>query len=120
MAKNREKCNLATYRSMKAHPERLKAYEERNKERIRKRERRLELKRFGLTLEQYDAMLVGQGGACAICGDKPERRAHAVDHCHTTGKVRGILCSRCNLMLGYARDRVSVLMTAIQYLERQK
>jgi hypothetical protein len=53
--------------------------------------------KFGITLEQYDALLNGQNGCCAIClaPQNPERR-HAVDHCHETGAIRGLLCDKCN------------------------
>lgn len=58
----------------------------------------------GLTPEQYDEMLLAQGGVCAIC-KRPEpskRQAHlSVDHDHDTGKIRGLLCFGCNISLGY-------------------
>ncbi len=93
--------------------------------------RSLRLKRvFGLTLEQYDALLAAQGGVCAICR-KPEvsvdRRsgkpfALAVDHCHAAEKggkvkVRGLLCTGCNSILGRAGDDPALLRAAITYLE---
>lgn len=58
---------------------------------------------YGITLAEYEEMLEAQGGGCAICGAKPVKgkRRHAIDHCHTTGKVRGILCNRCNVILGH-------------------
>lgn len=74
-----------------------------------------------LTAQKYrttDSVLAklkaDQGGKCAIC---PNGLAYAVDHCHTTGKVRGYLCSHCNLMLGHAQDNPEVLRRAAQYLE---
>lgn len=68
--------------------------------------------KFDITLEQYDRMLDGQKGVCAICG-RPERAVTkhgfvkhlAVDHDHRTGKVRGLLCIRCNLKVGILEDR---------------
>ena len=56
--------------------------------------------KYNITIEQYDEMLDAQGGGCAICGVKPTNKRLAVDHCHTTGKVRGILCTGCNTGLG--------------------
>lgn len=80
-------------------------------------------RKYGITAERYYAMLSAQGGACAICRtEKPGRatdRFH-VDHCHATGKVRGLLCSRCNQMLGQAHDDVAVLTGAIAYLQQSE
>ena len=81
--------------------------------------RKSKLKRaFGLTLEQYDEMLAAQGGVCAICGsDKPAGRgAFIVDHCHITGRIRGLLCTQCNTGIGHLRDSISILKQAITYL----
>lgn len=79
-----------------------------------------DLKRhFGMTLEDYYAMLDRQGGGCAICGEEDPYFKHmAVDHCHETGKVRGILCCACNRALGGFKDKVEILERAIAYLKR--
>lgn len=78
--------------------------------------------RYGITPEQYEALLAEQGGRCAICGtEEPGRtgvRKWSVDHCHTTGRVRGILCHPCNLMLGKARDNPEILRKGADYLSR--
>ena len=61
-------------------------------------------KKYGITLAQYDEMLAAQNGKCKICGsDKAGTigQNFAVDHCHTTGKVRGLLCINCNARLGW-------------------
>lgn len=57
--------------------------------------------KFNITLEQYDKMLEKQNGVCAICGKPPIHRKLAIDHNHKTGKIRGLLCIRCNPMLGW-------------------
>lgn len=77
------------------------------------------MQNYGITVEQYDEMLAKQGGCCAICGDLPgsTKRKFHVDHDHQTGRVRGILCMRCNLVLGYAKETPAVLSAAILYLE---
>lgn len=80
--------------------------------------------KFGIGLEDYQRMEQEQNGVCAICG-KPETierngkpRWMAVDHCHDTGKVRGLLCGRCNPMIGYADHSIEILTRAIDYLRR--
>ena len=56
---------------------------------------------YGITVRQYEAMLTRQGQACAICKKVPEGKRLGVDHDHDTGAIRGLLCMRCNLDLGY-------------------
>jgi hypothetical protein len=73
--------------------------EDPERKRIRAREYRLSA-RFGITLEEYDAMLQTQGGVCAVCGGIEEGRRLAVDHCHESGVVRALLCTSCNWQLG--------------------
>jgi hypothetical protein len=59
------------------------------------------LAKFNMTIEQYEQMFERQGGVCAICGRPPKKHALHVDHCHKTGKVRGLLCFSCNGALGW-------------------
>ena len=75
------------------------------------------LKAFNLTKEQYLDMLEKQNHVCAICGNKDNNKKLAVDHCHTTGVIRGLLCSACNTSLGKFKDSVELLQNAIQYLK---
>jgi hypothetical protein len=97
-----------------------KARREHNPEQIAEIERRSKFKRqYGISLEQYDEMLENQGGGCAICGTtKPSERTKyfAVDHCHSTSKVRGLLCSKCNRGLGLFNDTPERLKAAAKYL----
>lgn len=73
----------------------------------------------GMTTEQYDTLFRRQGGVCAICGTAPRSRRLAVDHDHGNGKVRGLLCKRCNHhLLGGAHDSIELLRKAIDYLTR--
>lgn len=87
-------------------------------ERGRKCERRRKFKRYGITEDIYNKMLETQKYACAICKttDSGTRDWH-IDHCHTTLIVRGILCHRCNILLGHAKDNPEILKQAIQYLK---
>ncbi len=92
-----------------------------DKDGVKVRNRKSKLKRaFGLTVQQYDEMLVAQGGRCALCGsDFPGGRGRfVVDHCHDTGKIRGLLCNLCNVGLGALRDSPQLLQKAIHYLGR--
>lgn len=80
--------------------------------------RRANIKRvFGITVEDYDRMLIEQGGRCAGCGSDTRGRGHFdIDHCHDTGRVRGLLCYQCNSALGFAEDSVDRLTDLIAYL----
>jgi hypothetical protein len=78
------------------------------------------LRKYGITVEEYDRILERQGGGCAICGRKDagdsRRTTFHVDHCHTTGKVRGLLCSNCNTGVGKFEDDPERLERAAMYL----
>jgi len=69
---------------------------------------------YGLSVEAYESLVKGQDNRCAIC--KVEMEPPQVDHCHTKGHVRGLLCIHCNLGLGHFRDSPETLETAIEYL----
>ncbi len=75
---------------------------------------------FGINIDEYAAMLNTQGGVCAICKKTPEvnKKRLAVDHCHNSKKVRGLLCSTCNSAIGLLRDDISILKSAIQYIRK--
>jgi hypothetical protein len=70
--------------------------------------------KYGITLEEYNMMVELHARKCNICG---EVKKLVVDHCHTTGQVRGLLCHQCNCVLGYAKDRFNVLLEAASYLK---
>ena len=80
-------------------------------------------KEYGLTVEEYDAMVLAQGGKCAICGatrgskigSKRDAKLN-IDHDHQTGKVRGLLCHNCNMVLGHLDDDIERMYRAIEYL----
>lgn len=75
-------------------------------------------KTYGITVNQYEAMYKRQNGICAICqGLNIDGRRLCVDHDHKTNKVRGLLCKRCNSMLGHATDSIEILHRAADYLE---
>jgi len=90
-------------------------YYRKNRERVRNEN----LKRlYSIDSKEYSRMLEQQKGCCAICKSPPGKKFLAVDHCHKTGRVRGLLCFRCNTGLGGLRDSQKILLEAIQYLKR--
>lgn len=72
----------------------------------------------GLKRFEYEEMLFKQKGGCAICKQAPGLKKLAVDHCHSTGKIRGLLCTSCNISLGGFKDNVNYLTRAIEYLSK--
>ena len=108
--KNREKI-LEKQRVWRASPEGQR----------KERENHLK-KKYGITSEDYERMHENQDGKCAICEttETGDRRAKhfTVDHCHETGKVRGLLCHRCNTALGLFEDKTDRMNNAIQYLRK--
>lgn len=81
-------------------------------------QREKNLKRFfGISVEDYEQMLNNQGGVCYICKSPPKGKRLAVDHDHTTGKIRSLLCQHCNTGLGHFRDSEELLTKAINYLK---
>lgn len=75
------------------------------------------LRRFKISEEEYNILISKQCGVCAICGKENTcGRRLAIDHCHTTGKIRGLLCSKCNSALGVFNDSREMLSKAIDYL----
>jgi hypothetical protein len=75
-------------------------------------------KLYGISMEEYNNMVSIQNNLCAICGspEPHEGASLAVDHSHSTGKIRELLCSHCNLLLGHAKDSIETLENAIKYL----
>lgn len=84
--------------------------------------KRTRLENFGINENQYQELVKKQNGVCAICGN-PEKakingnvKSLAVDHCHKTNLIRGLLCSNCNTALGLLKDNVQILQKMINYL----
>lgn len=82
------------------------------------------LKQFGISIEEYKSMLEDQNYLCKICNKPETARSNvgrikdlAVDHCHKTGKIRGLLCQSCNVALGHFDDSLDKLESAIKYLK---
>ena len=90
-----------------------------------KRDRKTKLKnRYGITIDEYDEMFKEQEGVCAICKMPEVKKLFgnvvrlAVDHDHKTGKVRGLLCYKCNSILGRFNDNILLFESVIRYLKK--
>jgi hypothetical protein len=80
-------------------------------------------KKYGITREQYDELLRRQNGGCAICGlpEQGTRKSQlCVDHCHQTGRIRGLLCQQHNASLGAFGDDLAGVMQVVEYLRRSR
>lgn len=73
--------------------------------------------RYGITLAQYEELNEAQGGRCLTCKDESDKLV--VDHCHESGKIRGLLCHPCNLTIGQAKDDPARLIALAKYLWRR-
>ena len=109
------------------HNKRHKGYYQNNKTAVLATIKRSRIKgMYGLEWSEYQAMIDGQGGRCKIC-EQPfvisssysYTTSPNVDHCHATGKVRGILCGYCNRGIGHLKDDVRILERAIKYLKEE-
>jgi hypothetical protein len=140
-AANREQAVAQSKAWKQANPERVRQYQrdyyarnreafagyrrryiERDPERWRRREKNWKLLRaYGLTIEQYEAMVEVQQGVCAICRQPPaEGKILVVDHCHTSGCIRALLCDTCNLLIGTAGDDPEWFKRAAGYLRKHQ
>ena len=95
------------------------AWWQKTKESRKEQQRNIKFQnRYGITLDDYNKMWTDQAGCCAICGTHQStlNKSLSVDHCHTTGIVRGLLCNPCNVALGLAKDNITTLQNMIKYL----
>lgn len=125
----RAKCKVCVRRRVReylADPERKAKASARAKRNYTTEKRRIYMlaKKFGMTVEEYRELSASQDDTCAICR-RPESAVRngkplplAVDHCHVSESVRGLLCGKCNTLLGLANDDIETLQSAIAYLSR--
>lgn len=93
-------------------------WQKNNPEAVKRIKRRVKLKeKYGLSEDQYQEMLSKQNNLCAICSKPHTRRNFNVDHCHSTGKIRGLLCDKCNLGIGLFNDDPNLLDKIKEYLK---
>lgn len=103
------------YRSSPQGKAHIEAY--RNRPENKEKQRHRQYKHlFGISLEQYNKMLLEQGGVCGICGISPAEEKLAVDHDHISGEIRGLLCRCCNTALGNVNDDIDILASMTSYL----
>ena len=131
MAKTSEKHRKAVRRWQQNNPEKhlesLRKVYKTDRYKNKKRNERY-MKMYGITLDDYNELAIKQHNVCAICKQAEtildyrtnQLRNLAVDHCHATGKVRGLLCNSCNNMLGRSNDDITILANAIEYLRNSK
>jgi Autographiviridae endonuclease VII len=122
-------CDIKRRAPIEIRRERSRSWAQRNREKRREHYRKWKdrhpnsraCKRYGITEEDYRRMMERQNSSCAICHmvfgngrfDKPR-----IDHCHETGRVRGLLCNGCNLSIGYFTADPSMLLSASLYLAK--
>ena len=88
-----------------------------NPDKVKNSRRKTKLKqKYGINTEEYDKMWDEQKGLCYICENPHTRRSLNVDHCHSTGKIRKLLCDKCNMVLGLVNDSPTLLLKMKDYL----
>jgi len=112
-AANKDEINAKQRERYQTDPE----YRERKRANGLRSSLKRQLKKRGMSVEDYEAMLLRQGGVCGICRRPPGKRRLGVDHCHKTGHVRGLLCSNCNCGIGFYGDDARLTREATAYLE---
>jgi Recombination endonuclease VII len=119
------KANIWSRQYRKDNPEKHREWEKRGRERLGPIRNIMEITRVrGISLEEYYEIKGKQDGKCAICGLEEKRKSRnggiarlCLDHNHTTGQVRSLLCHACNQVVGHSKESIEILKSAIQYLE---
>jgi len=90
-------------------------------DRTDKRKSQALMRNFGINIDQYNQLKESQANCCAICDTHYSnlKQALNVDHCHVTGRIRGLLCASCNMALGLLKDDFNLLNKSIQYLQKE-
>ncbi len=110
-------------RFRKNHPDRIKVYNDAWRDRNPKYSKAYKAqnvpKKYGISIEDYNETFTKQEGKCAICGTHQVelKKKLSIDHCHKTGKVRGLLCNNCNVGIGFLKEDIENLRCAILYLD---
>lgn len=116
---NPEKCYTADRKWQKNNREKVLGYRKKYALKYPEKVKNNQLKnKFGITVHEYNQLLEKQNNQCAICKRYQYEfsKLFAVDHCHQTGKIRGLLCHSCNTALGHFQDKLEILDSAVNYL----
>lgn len=117
--KTRAQSRKDNNKAYKRHPEKIKARVKKFAAENPLKIKAYNLKRYGLSLEQFQEMLVAQNNCCLGCNTSFDAVRACVDHSHDeTKRVRGLLCSKCNTALGFVNDSSSILYALIEYLKK--
>lgn len=117
--KNIEKIKQRNKEWQLSNPGKAKVYQKKSYDKNPRRFVNARLKyKYGIDLEEYNKMYAQQNGLCAICDKKCNLGVLCVDHDHKTGKVRGLLCRKCNTAIGFMGDEQSLFIKAIVYLTK--
>jgi len=125
-SENKEKCKEAWARYRIKHREKrleyCREYRKNNPEKFKEYDKignqKKRQKLYGISPEQFDTLLENQGDRCIVCStNSPGKKGWCVDHCHETGRIRGILCGKCNMGIGLFDDSTEILKKVISYLE---
>ena len=100
----------------------MKEYRKNNKEKIAMKKRQWQISKYGITVEEYEKLFKDQENKCKICGihmnnAKGKGKCLTIDHDHKTGKVRGLLCGKCNSGLGLFNEDIEIIQNALNYLK---
>jgi Recombination endonuclease VII len=117
---HKEECLARGRRYMATHREQMLAYQKKWREENKRQRKHQQLMRdFGISIEEYEIQFAKQGGVCASCGDPPPKGKYlSIDHKHSTGELRALLCNGCNLGIGFFKEDPVRLEKAIKYLNK--
>jgi hypothetical protein len=115
-------CNkLLSKKWQQKNPEKFKESKAKYRKKFQEKQKSYNLKyRFGISIEEYKELVTKQENKCAICGVVQTNRKLAVDHCHDSEAIRGLLCTNCNIGLGFFKDNEERLLKAVKYLRAAK
>lgn len=93
---------------------------EKYKKYVKGKKRRALIRSYDISVEEYNNMFTEQNGKCKICGIHQSTigKSLSIDHNHYTGKVRGLICQKCNSILGLSNDSTEILLSCIEYLKQ--
>ena len=111
---DRKIANKSYYKHNEARKIGARTYYRKNLEKVKA----YKLKKYGLTIDEFELILIKQNNECCVCNIPFKKTSDAkIDHCHKSGKTRGIICNHCNIALGHTKDNIEILYKLIEYLK---